>query len=189
MRLSHFALACTIILLGITSYLAWEAQDAARGASVERDLLRRQLEAREAAKPIAPISVAEIPPVAPPVASASAPADVAPLGSGLMPGTPSPAPAAAPLTAQQKQVLGMIAVAQITEVRRDEGFAVINAGQNKNLQKGTKFDVRRKESVVGRVILTDAIEANEAVVDIDPAYSLRGVQIEVGDELIVPISK
>ena len=31
MRLSHYALALTIILLAITGYLAWEAQEEAKG--------------------------------------------------------------------------------------------------------------------------------------------------------------
>lgn len=188
MRLSHFALALTLILLAITGYLAWEAQEAARGAKRELEVFRRQQAARDASKPIAPVTVAEIPPL--PEPAVTSPLVSPPLaGSGLMPGTPSPAPAAAPLTAMQKQVLGMIAVAKIIEVQEDAGFAVINAGQDKKLEKGSKFDVRRNEGLVGRVTVSDSIEASQAVVDIDPSASLPGVRIEVGDELIVPVRK
>ncbi|MGV3659357.1 MAG: hypothetical protein ACO1TE_04210 [Prosthecobacter sp.] len=191
MRLSHFALALTIILLAITGYLAWEAQEEARGARRELELVRRQQAAKDAAKPIAPSVVAELPPV--PEPSPAAPVPVTPplAGSGLMPGTPAvPAsPGSAPLTALQKQVLGMPAQAKIIEVQREQGFAVINAGKNKQIEKGMRYDVRRNDGLVGRVIVSDAIDAAEAVVDIDPTAVLPGVSIEVGDELIVPVRK
>jgi len=189
MRLSHFALALTIILLAITGYLAWEAQEEARGARKELDLVRRQQAAREMAMPQKPVLVSSLPP--PPEVPVSA---VPPLsGSALMPGTPaaqpSPAAAAAPLTALQKQLLGMPAVAQVTEVHNDQGFAVISAGKNKQLASGVKFDVRRGDGLVGRVIVGESIEATEAVVDIDNAFKLPGVSIEVGDEVILPVRK
>lgn len=193
MRLSHFALALTVILLAITSYLAWEAQEEAQGARRELELVRKQQAARDSAMPMRPSTVAALPPPpAPPVAPAAA--SVPPLaGSGLMPGapatTPSPAPAAAPLTALQKQLLGMPAMAKVIEIHNDQGFAVINAGKNKELAKGMKFDVRRGDGLVGRVVVGDTIEASEAVVDIDTTASLPGVRIEAGDELILPVRK
>lgn len=190
MRLSHFALALTLILLAVTGYLAWEAQEEARGARRELELVRKQQAAKDAAKPIAPTTVAEIaplpePPPADPVATTP------PLmGSGLMPGTPAgPTAAQAPLTALQKQVLGMPAQAKIIEVQKEQGFAVINIGKNNQLEKGMRYDVRRQDGLVGRVIVSDSIEAAESVVDIDPTATLPGVSIEVGDELIIPVRK
>lgn len=187
MRLSHFALALTIILLAITGYLAWEAQEEAKGARKELELVRRQQAAQEMAKPVKPSVVASLPP--PPEVPAPPPLN----GSALMPGTPaatpSPAPAAAPLTALQKQLLGMPAVAKVTEVHNDQGFAVISAGKDKQLAPGVKFDVRRGDGLVGRVIVGESIEATEAVVDIDSAFKLPGVSIEAGDELILPVRK
>ncbi len=190
MRLSHFALALTIILLAITGYLAWEAQEEARGARRELELVRKQQAARDVATPIRPTTVSSLPPP-PEVPVATAPA-VPPLaGSGLMPGAPatSPAPAAAPLTALQKQLLGMPAMAKVIEVHNDQGFAVISAGKDKQLAQGMKFDVRRGDGLVGRVIVGDTIEASEAVVDIDTTVTLPGVRIEAGDELILPVRK
>lgn len=184
MRLSHFALALTIILLAVTGYLAWEAQEEARGARRELELVRRQQAAKEAAMPVSPTTVASLPPPpAPPLA-----------GSDQMPSAPRKAPAApplpaAPLTALQKQLLGMPAMAKIVEVHNDQGFAVISAGKNKNLEKGMKFDVRRGDGLVGRVAVGETIEADTAVVDIDSAVKLPGVQIETGDELILPVRK
>ena len=110
-----------------------------------------------------------------------------------MPGTPatfpSPASPAAPLTELQKQLLGMPVFAKVVEAHSEQGFAVISAGKNKQLATGMKFDVRRGNGLVGRVIVGETIEAAEAVVDIDTTVTLPGVQIEAGDELIVPIRK
>ncbi len=189
MRLSHYALALTIILLAITGYLAWEAQEEAKGARKELELVRKQQAAHEMAMPQKPSTVAELPP-APPAPLPAAP----PLsGSNLMPGTPaslpSPAPAAAPLTDLQKQLMGMPAFAKVIESHDDQGFAVISAGRNKQLASGMKFDVRRGNGLVGRVIVGDTIEAAEAVVDIDTSVTLPGVHIETGDELILPVRK
>lgn len=188
MRLSHFALALTLILLAVTGYLAWEAKDEARGAQRELELVRRQQAARDAAKPIAPVTVAEIPPV--PEPAAPAPEATPPLlGSGLMPGTPAAPAPAAPLTALQKQVLGMVPIAKIIDVQPEQGFAVINAGKDKKLEKGAKYDVRRNQGLVGRVIIGDTVDAAESVVDIDPTGTSPGVRIEIGDELILPVRK
>lgn len=192
MRLSHYALALTIILLAITGYLAWEAQEEARGARRELELVRRQQAANEVAMPLKPSTVSELPP--PPPLPAAPPLSTPPLaGSALMPGTPatlsSPAPAAAPLTALQKQLLGMPAMAKVIEIHLDQGFVVINAGKDKDLTSGMKFDVRRGDGLVGRVIVSDTIEANEAVVDVDTSVVLPGVRIEAGDELILPVRK
>ena len=191
MRLSHFALALTIILLAITGYLAWEAHEEAKGARKELDLVRRQQSARESAMPIKPATVTSLPPEPsmPPLTPAGPPL----AGSAVMPGTPSttlsPPSAAAPLTALQKQLLGMPAVAKVIEVQKDQGFAVINAGKDKQLSTGMKFDVRRGDGLVGRVIVGETIDAAESVVDIDIAVSLPGVSIEAGDELILPVRK
>ncbi|MBB5034311.1 hypothetical protein [Prosthecobacter vanneervenii] len=190
MRLSHYALALTIILLAITGYLAWEAQEEAKGARKELELVRKQQAAHEAAMPAKPVTVAELPP--PPVAPP--PSTVPPLaGSSLMPGTPaplpSPPPAAAPLTDLQKQILGMPAFAKVVESHTDQGFAVINVGKDKQLTPGMKFDVRRGNGLVGRVSVGETIEAAEAVVDIDNTIVIPGVRIEAGDELILPVRK
>jgi len=189
MRLSHYALALTIILLAITGYLAWEAQEEAKGARKELELVRKQQAAHEMAMPVKPVTVADLPP--PPEVSAPTAPPLA--GSNLMPGTPatfpSPPPAAAPLTDLQKQLLGMPAFAKVVEAHIDQGFAVISAGKDKQLASGMKFDVRRGNGLVGRVIVGDSIEASESVVDIDTTVTLPGVRIETGDELILPIRK
>lgn len=189
MKLTHLALVLMTALVGITGYLAWEGQQAARGQKEELEFMRKQLEAREAAKPVKPASSfapINTEPVISPTTATSTPAPIAePVASPVM---PAKVPAAA-LTALQKQVLGMPTVAVVTEVERDQGFVVVNAGKNKRFIKGQKFDVRRSDGVVGRVTISDVIEEAESVADIDASVVLPGAQIEVGDELILPVTK
>ena len=83
----------------------------------------------------------------------------------------------------------MPAVAKVLDVQPAQGFAVIDAGKNKQLEPGLKFDVRRADGLVGRVIIGETIDAAEAVVDIDPTGAIPGVSIEAGDELVLPIRK
>jgi hypothetical protein len=188
MKLTHFALALLTVLVGITGYLAWEGQQAARGQKEELEFMRKQLEAREAAKPVKPASSfapVSTEPVISPTTATSTPAPIAEPATPVMP----PKVAAAALTALQKQVLGMPAVAKVTQVERDQGFVVVNAGKNKKFVKGQKFDVRRGDGVVGRVSISDVIEDAESVADIDAKVVLPGARIEPGDELILPVTK
>lgn len=184
MKLTHFALGLLTVLVGITGYMAWEGQQEARGQKQELEFMRKQLEAREAAYPkkpasdFAPISTEPVKMVTAPATATSTPAPLI-----------SAENAPAPLTALQKQVLGMPVVAKIIQVERDQGFVVVAAGKNKQLVKGQKFDVRRGDSVVGRVSISDSIEEKEAVADIDAAMKLPGVSIEPGDELILPVTR
>lgn len=83
MRLIHFAFALTLILLGITGYLAWEGQQEARGARAELALLAQQQQAQAAATgnvpapgsfaPVAPAPVQPLPPGAVVTPSPTAP--------------------------------------------------------------------------------------------------------------------
>lgn len=177
------------VLVGITGYMAWEGQQEARGQKQELEFMRKQLEAREAAYPkkpasaFAPMSTEPVQTVAAPPPPSTAASQPTPLVPTTTENTP------APLTAMQKQVLGMPVVARITQVERNQGFVVVNAGKNKQFAKGQKYDVRRGDSVVGRVSISEAIEEKEAIADIDGAIRLPGVSIEPGDELILPVTK
>lgn len=184
MKLTHFALALMTILVGITGYLAWEGQQEAKGQKEILEYQRKKIEALEASKPVpasfAPLSTAPV---------AVAPAEGTSMAGGaLLPGTPGTAAPAA-LTALQKQVLGMPAIAKVTVAELKLGFVEINAGKNKQLAKGQKYDVRRGNGVVGRVVIGESVEQDAALADIDPSVTIPGVSIEAGDELIVPVTK
>lgn len=46
MRLTHIALALTLVLLGVTGYLAWEGQQEARGARQQLEFIKNQQQAQ-----------------------------------------------------------------------------------------------------------------------------------------------
>ena len=211
MRLIHFAQALTLILLGITGYLAWEGQQAARGAKRELEHLKKAQAAEEAAKPVGVAALPTAPPattitppapgtVAPPAANATPANEDAPgLMAGGLPGggltVPKTVVAAESqgintntLTALQQRVLAAKPVAKLKAVVREQGFIVVDAGSKAGLAKGRKFEVRRDSSILARVVIADTVEADEAVADLDLASIPAGVTLEVGDEIIEPVS-
>lgn len=206
MRLIHFAQALTLILLGITGYLAWEGQQAARGAKRELEHLKKAQAAEEAAKPVGIAALPSAPPAAtitPPapgtVAAAPAAEETPGLMAGGLPGggltVPKTVVAAEAqgintntLTALQQKVLAAKPVAKLKAVVREQGFIVVDAGSKAGLAKGRKFEVRRDSAILARVVIADTVEADEAVADLDLASIPAGVTLEVGDEIIEPVS-
>lgn len=210
MRLTHFAQALTLILLGITGYLAWEGQQAARGAKEELAFVKKQKGAEEAASP-APSSMIPLPSAAAPAASITpppSPGTIAPpplpdeimAGAGTLPGGGLTVPKVVAeaeakgistntLTPSQQQVLTAKPVAKVKTVVKEQGFVVIDGGSKAGLAKGLKFEIRRGSAVLAKITVTDAVEENEAVADLDFASIPTGVSIEPGDELIAPVTR
>ncbi len=208
MRLIHFAQALTLILLGITGYLAWEGQQAARGAKRELEHLKKAQAAEEAAKPVGIAALPSVPATPPATITPPAPGTVATapateetpgLMAGGLPGggltVPKTVVAAEAqgintntLTALQQRVLAAKPVAKLKAVVREQGFIVVDAGSKAGLAKGRKFEVRRDSAILARVVIADTVEADEAVADLDLASIPAGVTLEVGDEIIEPVS-
>ncbi len=205
MRLIHFAQALTLILLGITGYLAWEGQQAARGAKRELEHLKKTQAAEEAAKPVGIAALPSVPPAttitppAPGTVAAPATEETPGLMAGGLPGggltVPKTVVAAEAqgintntLTALQQKVLAAKPVAKLKAVVREQGFIVVDAGSKAGLAKGRKFEVRRDSAILARVVIADTVEADEAVADLDLASIPAGVTLEVGDEIIEPVS-
>jgi hypothetical protein len=84
----------------------------------------------------------------------------------------------------QKKIMAMPTIAKVKEYQADAGFTVITAGKNQRVAKGTQFDLRRDNAVVGRITVGDVIEAEEAIADLDPKSVPAGVTVMVGDEVI-----
>jgi hypothetical protein len=205
MRLTHFALALTLILLIITAYLAWEGQQAARGAREELRFVKQQqaaqegapLQAANTAVPVTPQATATITPPAP----SRVTAEPAPMPGALpLPGAGLTVPKAVSdaaagganpnlLTPQQKEVAAAVAVAKVKTVVMDQGFVVINAGSKQQIGKGMKFNIRRGNAVLAKVTVTDSVDEQEAVADLDLASIPTGVTIEPGDEIIHPVGR
>lgn len=208
MRLTHFALALTILLLCITGYLAWEGQEAARGAREELAFVKKQQTAQANAAPstnqqvqLPTIPAASISPPAPGSIAPQAPAAELPTaGASTLPGGGMTIPKTIveaeakgintnTLTPIQKQVQDTKPVGKIKAVVKEQGFVVLDVGSNQGLKKGQPFDIRRGNAVLAKVIVTDTIEPNEAVADLDLASIPAGVTLEPGDEIIPPVGR
>lgn len=98
------------------------------------------------------------------------------------------APAPPPLTPLQKQIVALPTIAKVKQFEKDAGFVIISAGKSQRITKGTQFDLRRENSVVGRIIIGDTIEDDESVGDLDPASVPAGVTVQAGDEVIQVVS-
>jgi hypothetical protein len=211
MRLIHFAYLLTALLLAATSYLAWEGQQAARGAREELDFIKKKQAANEAASPsgdnLVPLPVTPSAPAAsitpPAPGSLAAPASVdrspaSPSSASDLPGGGLTVPKAVKeaetkgvntntLTPVQKQVMAAPAVAKVKTVVKDQGFVILDAGSKKGIIKGQQLEVRRENGILGRLKVSDAIEENEAVADLDISSVPPGVSIEPGDDVIQPV--
>jgi|JI6StandDraft_1071083.scaffolds.fasta_scaffold02238_9 hypothetical protein len=212
MRLIHFAYALTALLIIATSYLAWEGQQAARGAKEELAFLKKKQAAEDTASPEAssmiPLPMAATPatsitPPAPGTLASNGPANAPALttpavpempGGGLtVPKSVSEAEAKGvntnTLTPVQKQVMAATPVAKVKTVVKDQGFIILDAGSKQGIAKGQQLEVRRENAVLGKLRVTDTIEENEAVADLDLSSIPAGVTIEPGDDVIQPVAR
>ena len=204
MKLSHIAQVLTIALLIITSYLAWQARDESIKASTKVDLQTQQIRAvmaQAAAQQASPNLVPGLttpmsmptPQGLPPLPSGTATASISPPKSEPAPAAPMTAPAGsapsapviaeAVLTPLQRRVKDAPSIGAVKEFVADQGFVTLAAGTKNGLKEGMKFDLRREASVVGRVTITMAEEA-EAIADLDPKSVPAGMSVKAGDELI-----
>jgi hypothetical protein len=213
MRLTHFAFALTFLLLCITGYLAWEGQEAKRGAMNEVALLKKKQEAREVASPnvssMMPLPSAPAASITPPapgaIAAPSPPSITAPsppsiAATSSLPGGGLTVPTSIrtaeakgintnTLTPLQKQVQDAKPIAKVKTVVKEQGFVIIDAGSKQGIQKGLAFDIRRGDAVLAKVRVTETVEENESVADLDLASIPAGVSIEPGDEIIQPVGR
>lgn len=217
MRLVWFAFTLLFALVAIIGYAAYQANTEARIARAEVDLFKqKQYEQLQAGAQPMPSVLDPRPGQPPPMAETPthqlAGSPLPPNGTpSVVGGAPkvntSPAAAGTPdlpttpptisvpdansyttLTAQQSQLLTLPAIARIKAVYLSDGFVLIDAGSNKQLTAGMKFDLRRGAAVVGRVSISKSIEAEEAIADIQPASIPTGVELRAGDELVQAVS-
>ena len=203
MRLTHFAFALTLILLCITGFLAWEGQEAKRGAMAEVAFLKKKQAAQEMASPnvssMMPLPSAPATSITPPAPGTIALATSTNMsGAATLPGGGLAVPTSIleaeakgtnTLTPLQKQVQNAKPVAKVKTVVKEQGFVIINAGSKQSITKGLAFDIRRGDAVLANIRVTDTIEENEAVADLDLASIPAGVSIEPGDEIIQPVGR
>jgi hypothetical protein len=93
-----------------------------------------------------------------------------------------------PLTAQQSQLLSLPAIAKVKQAFPNDGFVLIDSGSRKQLTAGMQFDIRRGASLIARITLTDSIEEDEAIADIQPRTLSPGVTPKPGDEIVQAVT-
>lgn len=211
MKLTHVALVMALGLLGLTTWLALDARNDARGAHNQLELLQQQ-------KSVAPAPPAAVPPSSPTAvqekenqilmsqmagrkgAPAQAGAGVPATGSAPPPaghaaigpgkkidmshtGTAALEAPPPPLTQRQRMLMSVPAIGKVTEYQRQYGFVIITAGSNQKLEKGMTFALRRGPGIIGRIKITE-VENTSAVADLDSGTIPPGVVIETGDDVI-----
>lgn len=207
MKLTHFALVLALGLLGLTTWLAWDARNDARGAhnqlelaqqlkggvgspaamqEKENQILMQQMAGKKSAP--APGATGGAPSVIAPPPPLPQSAPNAAVGSGRkidMSHTGAAALEAAPppLTQRQRMVMSVPAIGKVTEYQKQYGFVIIAAGANQKLEKGMTFALRRGPGIIGRIKITE-VENSSAVADLDSRTIPAGVAVESGDDVI-----
>ena len=87
-------------------------------------------------------------------------------------------------TPLQLKIKNLPAIAKIKSYNSDLAFVEMDAGKNRNIEKGMTFDIRRDSMLVGKVKVSDTIEDASCIADVDIKTVPTGVQIQAGDELV-----
>lgn len=88
------------------------------------------------------------------------------------------------LTAIQITIKNLAVMARIKNYNEKLAFVEVDAGLNKNFAKGMVFRVRRDAVLVGKVTISDTIEAAASIADVDTKSIPDGVVLKPGDELV-----
>jgi hypothetical protein len=213
MKLAHIAIVLTVGLVGVMVWLVMDARTDAKTARNKLDLYERRgqpdaaaLQAKEDAVLLeqlqrdkgrtavtlpapTPLPPAPLPPSqfsTPAPASVQARPAAPPLAASPHISSEALNAAPAPVTPQQRMVINAPAIANVKEVHGEAGFVIITAGTSKKVEVGMKFSLRRLDSVVGRIKITE-IDNGEAVGDLEPHSVPTGVTLEIGDDVIQDI--
>jgi hypothetical protein len=160
-----------------------------------------------AAPAVAPVAVPGAAPQAPRVGTPGTPGIAAHPGAPAAPDLPDPS-ASLKVAAQEKLLLdaeiaalkdktappqynpmqtrikNLPAIAKIKNYNSDLAFVELDAGRNRNLEKGMTFSIRRDAVLVGKIRLSDTIEESSSIADVDVKSVPPGIQIQMGDELV-----
>ncbi len=84
----------------------------------------------------------------------------------------------------QTRIKNLPAMAKIKNYNSELAFVELDAGRNRNLEKGMIFSIRRDAMLVGKVKVSDTIEDASSIADVDTKSVPPGIQIQPGDELV-----
>ena len=89
------------------------------------------------------------------------------------------------LSDQQNRIAKLPALARVSDVSSVSGynFLVINAGENKGIEPGKTFSLRRGHMIVGAIEI-DTVEEEECIANIVKDSVPTGVELKTGDEVV-----
>jgi len=208
MKLTHIAQGLTLLLVIVTVWLAWQANEESKKANAKMDRLTAQATSMGSFSQAAFEQGSLLPPVAAPAPAAPEP-ESPPASASFSPGIPvvNPAPPAvseptgaelaraslpapaptglAPgeLTPLQKRVKDAPSLGKVQDFVAEHGFVTFQVVADSGLKPGMQFDLRREASVVGRIKI-DIIEGTDVIANLDPKSLPAGVTVQKGDEII-----
>jgi hypothetical protein len=85
----------------------------------------------------------------------------------------------------QVKIKNLPAVAKIKNYNEKLGFVELDAGKNRQLEKGMVFHVRRDAVLVAQITIGETVEDNVSIADVDPKSIPVGVVLKQGDEVVL----
>ena len=89
-----------------------------------------------------------------------------------------------PLTRIQQRIVALPAIARVKQFVDKEGMIVLDRGSNVGLKPGDQFALRRKSAVIGKIRISDTINASECVADVLPESMPAGMLPAADDDVI-----
>lgn len=91
-----------------------------------------------------------------------------------------------PLNPMQSRIVALPAIAQVKQFSDKDGinFLVLNRGVAAGFKAGDSFALRRRTAVIGRITISDTIDASECVADLVPNSMPPGMTPVPGDDVI-----
>jgi hypothetical protein len=88
------------------------------------------------------------------------------------------------LTKIQQRIVALPAIARVKEYAEKQGMLVLDRGTNANLRPGDQFALRRKSAIIGRIRISETIEATESIADILPGSMPVGMLPAAEDDVV-----
>lgn len=198
MKLTHIALVMALSLLGLTTWLAWDARNDARGAhnqlelvqqqkggasdpammrEKENQVLMQQMAGKKGAQTPSDAPSIPAPPAKNPVVGGGSKINMSHTGAAALDATPPR------LSQRQRMVMSVPAIGKVKECFIEHGFVIITAGTSQMIESGMTFALRRGPGIIGRIKITEVDKA-DAVGSIEKNSVPAGVAIETGDDVI-----
>ena len=87
------------------------------------------------------------------------------------------------LSQKQKKIKSAASIAEVMEYEPDLAFVILDGGENRGLEPGMKFSIRRDHFILGRIQI-DRVESNRSIANVSSSTIPVGFTIRKGDAVI-----